>query len=99
MFYDLLRINLIFFHFIDKFRLNAGEHVFLFDISLPDFLPSTFQDDYGYVKYIAKVTIDISVGINQTNEIHFTVFSPFNLNNEPSLVVSDENIFFKFEVH
>lgn len=70
--------------------LNAGEHVYPFDVPLPDLLSSTFNDDYGYVQYTAKVTIDKPLGIDQTNEIYFQVFSPYNLNNEPSLVVSGD---------
>lgn len=70
--------------------LNAGEHVYPFEMSLPDLLPSTFYDEYGYVQYTAKVTIDIPLDIDQTNEIYFQIFSPYNLNNEPSLVVSGD---------
>lgn len=78
-----------FFFLIDKLRIKPGENVYPFNFSLPDLLPSTFHDEYGHVKYTAKVTIDKPRGKDESTEIHFKVFSPFDLNSEPSLAVSE----------
>lgn len=75
-------------YFIGESHLEVGEHVYPFNVSLPHQLPSTFNGEYGHVRYTAKVTIDIPWGKDKENETLFEVISPFNLNDEPSLSVS-----------
>jgi len=66
-------------------KLEVGEQVYPFNISLPHQLPSTFNGEYGHVRYIAKVTVDIPWGKDKETEKIFQVISPLNLNDEPSL--------------
>lgn len=71
--------------------MEEGEHVYPFNISLPQQLPSTFNGAHGHVRYSAKVVIDIPWGKDKEQETVFDVISPLNLNHEPSLAVSNCN--------
>jgi len=75
-------------YFLGKLLLKEGEHVYPFSVSLPDNLPSTFEEEYGRVQYTAKVVINIPWDIKKGKEIAFEVISTLNLNDEPSLAVS-----------
>ncbi|VVC26826.1 Arrestin-like, N-terminal,Immunoglobulin E-set,Arrestin C-terminal-like domain [Cinara cedri] len=66
-------------------KLEEGEHVYPFNISLPHQLPSTFNGEHGHVRYSVKVVIDIPWGKDKEKETIFEVISPLNLNDEPSL--------------
>lgn len=66
-------------------HLEEGEHVYPFSVSLPFQLPSTFNGEFGHVRYVAKVVIDIPWGKDKEQEKTFIVNSPLNLNDEPSL--------------
>lgn len=68
--------------------LLEGEHVYPFKVSLPFELPSTYKDEYGYVRYKAKVVLNMSRNSKIYKEIQFEVNSPINLNDEPFLAVS-----------
>ncbi|CAH1723965.1 arrestin domain-containing protein 3-like [Aphis gossypii] len=68
-----------------KLHLKEGEHVYPFSVSLPDNLPSTFEEEYGRIQYTAKVVINIPWDIKKGKEIAFEVISGLNLNDEPSL--------------
>lgn len=68
--------------------LKEGEHVYPFSVSLPDHLPSTFEDEYGHIQYVAKAVIKIPWDMKKGKEITFEVISSLNLNDEPSLAVS-----------
>jgi hypothetical protein len=68
--------------------LEAGEHVYPFNYSLPHQLPSTFNGKHGKICYIAKVKINIPWKKNIEKEIMFEIFSSINLNDDPSLAVS-----------
>ncbi|XP_060877415.1 arrestin domain-containing protein 3-like [Metopolophium dirhodum] len=68
-----------------KLLLKEGDHVYPFSVSLPDNLPSTFEEEYGRVQYTAKVVINIPWDIKKGKEIAFEVISTLHLNDEPSL--------------
>lgn len=66
-------------------KLEEGEQVYPFNISLPHQLPSTFNGEHGHVRYTAKVKVDIPWGKDKETEKIFQVIYPLNLNDEPSL--------------
>jgi hypothetical protein len=37
-------------------RLEAGQHVFPFTFILPQYLPASFEGQYGHVRYYAQVS-------------------------------------------
>lgn len=79
---------LLFTIFLGESHLEEGEHVYPFSVSLPFQLPSTFHGQFGHVRYVAKVVIDIPWGKDKEVEKTFEVISPLNLNDESYLAVS-----------
>lgn len=80
--------DLLFKLFLGESRLEEGEHVYPFSVSLPINLPSTFHGEFGHVRYVVKVVIDIPWGKDKELEKTFEVVAPLNLNDEPFLAVS-----------
>jgi hypothetical protein len=68
--------------------LPAGEHSFLFSMSLPNNLPSSFEGEYGYVRYTVKATLDRPWKFNHEVKATFTVLLHLDLNLDPLIKVS-----------
>ncbi|KAK2581691.1 hypothetical protein KPH14_002178 [Odynerus spinipes] len=66
-----------------ELEIQPGEHKFPFTCSLPANLPSSFESDYGHVRYTVKATLDRPWKFDQDVKAAFTVVSPFDLNQEP----------------
>lgn len=64
-------------------ELPAGENVYPFACSLPPNLPSSFEAQWGHVRYTVKATLDRPWKFDQEVKIAFTVVSNFDLNREP----------------
>lgn len=62
-------------------ELPAGSHSYPFTCALPPQLPSSFEGEYGYVRYTIKVTLDRPWKFDQDSKMAFTVISPVDLNN------------------
>ncbi|GFG28507.1 hypothetical protein Cfor_03631 [Coptotermes formosanus] len=63
--------------------LPAGEHSFPFSMMLPIHLPSSFEGEYGYVRYTVKATLDRPWKFDHEVKAAFTVLSHFDLNLDP----------------
>lgn len=61
-------------------ELPAGVHSFPFTCALPPQLPSSFEGEFGYVRYTIKVTLDRPWKFDQDTKMAFTVISPVDLN-------------------
>lgn len=61
-------------------ELPAGAHTFPFTCALPPQLPSSFEGEYGHVRYTVKVTLDRPWKFDQDTKMAFTVISPLDLN-------------------
>lgn len=61
-------------------ELAAGAHTFPFTCALPPSLPSSFEGEYGHVRYTIKVTLDRPWKFDQDSKMAFTVISPVDLN-------------------
>ncbi|XP_020282949.1 arrestin domain-containing protein 17 [Pseudomyrmex gracilis] len=66
-----------------EIEIQAGEHKFPFTCTLPPNLPSSFESDFGYVRYTVKATLDRPWKFDQDVKSPFTVILPFDLNQEP----------------
>ncbi|XP_057336058.1 arrestin domain-containing protein 17 [Microplitis mediator] len=66
-----------------EFELPIGEHFYPFNCALPQNLPSSFEHDYGYIRYTVKATIDRPWKFDHEVKTAFTVVSNFDLNKEP----------------
>uniref|UniRef100_A0A182PSY8 Arrestin_C domain-containing protein n=1 Tax=Anopheles epiroticus TaxID=199890 RepID=A0A182PSY8_9DIPT len=75
-------------HTIDFVRSNTdepivmepGRQIYRFDLQLPDVLPTSFEGDYGYIRYTARVVFERPWKFNLTYKIAFTVVNQLNLN-------------------
>ncbi|KRT81933.1 hypothetical protein AMK59_5013 [Oryctes borbonicus] len=66
-------------------ELPSGKHIYPFTCVLPPTLPSSFEGQYGHVRYTVKVVLDRPWKFDQETKAAFTVLSPFDLNMNPSL--------------
>lgn len=55
---------------------------------LPNGLPTSFEGDIGYIRYTARVVLDIPLWPDKHFEVPFTVIKAINLNDDPRLKVT-----------
>lgn len=75
-------------------ELPAGKNTYDITCALPPALPSSFEGEFGYVRYTVKVTLDRPWKFDQDSKMAFTVISPLDLNLNPSY---KEPLRFQFE--
>ncbi|XP_055604276.1 arrestin domain-containing protein 17 [Uranotaenia lowii] len=63
--------------------LPPGSHTYPFTCALPPTLPSSFEGEWGFVRYTIKVTLDRPWKFDQDVKMAFTVISPVDLNLNP----------------
>ncbi|CAH2049372.1 unnamed protein product, partial [Iphiclides podalirius] len=68
----------------NEIEIPAGKQVYNFTCALPPVLPSSFEGQYGYVRYTIKVTLDRPWKFDQETKIAFTVINTLDLNLNPS---------------
>lgn len=68
-------------------ELPAGTHSYPFTCALPPTLPSSFEGEFGHVRYTIKVTLDRPWKFDQDMKMAFTVISPVDLNVNPRVKV------------
>ncbi|XP_014210428.1 arrestin domain-containing protein 17 [Copidosoma floridanum] len=67
-----------------EIELPAGTHTYPFNYVLPPNLPSSFESDFGRIRYTAKAVLDRPWKFDQETKVAFTVVSHFDLNKESS---------------
>lgn len=79
-------------YFIDKcgkkFVLPAGKYSYPFRFQLPPSLPSSYEGEYGYVRYYIKAAIIKPWRMDHVTKTAFTVSSVLDLNSLPQASVS-----------
>ncbi|XP_011861149.1 PREDICTED: arrestin domain-containing protein 2 [Vollenhovia emeryi] len=73
-----------------EIEIQSGEHKFPFTCSLPTNLPSSFESDFGHVRYTVKATLDRPWKFDQDVKSPFTIVAPLDLNQEPRAAESVE---------
>lgn len=76
-----------------ELELPVGQHVYPFTCVLPPTLPSSFEGEYGYIRYTVKVTLDRPWKFDQEVKSAFTVISNVDLNVNVGLKVLLFHIF------
>lgn len=69
-------------------KLPSGQHNFPFQFMLPPTLPSSFEHQYGQVRYMLKATIDKPWKFDHHTKLPFTVVSLLDLNAIPEAPVT-----------
>ncbi|XP_058124043.1 arrestin domain-containing protein 17-like [Anopheles ziemanni] len=64
----------------DPIELPPGRQIYRFSIVLPNTLPTSFEGDYGYIRYTVRVIFERPWKIDLTYKIAFTVVNQLNLN-------------------
>ena len=72
--------------------LPAGEHSFSFSMMLPNHLPSSFEGQYGYVRYTVKATLNRPWKFDHEVKAAYTVLLHLDLNVDPLNRVSIEYV-------
>ena len=72
----------------NEIELTTGTHEYPFTCSLPTNLPSSFESDYGRIRYTIKATLDRPWKFDHETKMAFTVISALDLNELPSVSVS-----------
>ena len=67
--------------------MSSGEHEHSFEYELPQNLPSSFESEFGYIRYTAKAIFDFPWRFDQEIEHSFKVVSHYDLNTEPRAMV------------
>ncbi|XP_026741455.1 arrestin domain-containing protein 17 [Trichoplusia ni] len=68
----------------NEIEIPSGKQVYNFTCTLPPVLPSSFEGQYGYIRYTVKVTLDRPWKFDQETKMAFTVLNAFDLNLNPS---------------
>lgn len=68
-----------------EIELPSGTHTYPFTCALPPQLPSSFEGEWGHVRYTVKVTLDRPWKFDQESKMAFTVISPVDLNQNPRI--------------
>ena len=65
----------------------AGVHPYNFNFNLPQGLPSSFEGEYGYVRYECYAKIDRPWKFDHSTRVAFTVISHLDLNQEQNALM------------
>nr|XP_040225113.2 arrestin domain-containing protein 3-like [Anopheles coluzzii] len=64
----------------DPIEMAPGRQIYKFTFQLPTTLPTSFEGDYGYIRYTARVVFERPWKFDLTYKIAFTVVNQLNLN-------------------
>lgn len=74
---------------LGEHRLQPGKHEFPFTFPLPVNCPSSFEGEYGHIRYEMKVVVDRAFKFDQEKKIALRVIAPLDLNADPYASVSN----------
>ncbi|XP_055296146.1 arrestin domain-containing protein 3-like [Sitodiplosis mosellana] len=66
-------------------RLSPGTYSYTFQCLLPPNLPTSLETEYGYIRYTARVVLDVPTWSDKSFAVPFTVIKMVDLNNFPRL--------------
>uniref|UniRef100_A0A182MA48 Arrestin C-terminal-like domain-containing protein n=1 Tax=Anopheles culicifacies TaxID=139723 RepID=A0A182MA48_9DIPT len=64
----------------EPIMMEPGRQVYKFALQLPSNLPTSFEGDYGYIRYTVRVLFERPWKFDQSYKIAFTVVNTLNLN-------------------
>ena len=72
----------------ETFYLNPGVHQFPFQFTLPPNIPTSYEGQFGSIRYTIRAVISRPWRFNHEKVRIFTVNNPLDLNTEPNSLVS-----------
>ncbi|XP_013140773.1 PREDICTED: arrestin domain-containing protein 2-like isoform X2 [Papilio polytes] len=66
-----------------EYHLQPGKHELPFDCPIPGNCPSSFEGQYGHVRYEIKVVVDRAFKLDQEKIRRIRVIAPLDLNHDP----------------
>ncbi|GBP30310.1 Arrestin domain-containing protein 1 [Eumeta japonica] len=75
-------------------HLEAGDYSFDFQCPIPAHCPSSFEHEYGHIRYEIKVVVDRIFKLDKVKKMSIKVISPLDLNQDP---YCKEPLVFSFE--
>ena len=72
----------------ESFYLNPGVHQFPFQFTLPLSIPTSYEGEFGNIRYTIRAVISRPWRFNHEKVRIFTVNNPLDLNTEPNCLVS-----------
>ena len=77
----------------ETFYLNPGLHQFPFQFTLPLNIPTSYEGQFGSIRYTIRAVISRPWRFNHEKVRIFTVNNPLDLNTEPNSLVSHSELF------
>lgn len=74
-------------HMIGEVELAQGEYSYPFQCQLPPTLPSSFEGEFGHIRYTVKAVMDRPWKFDSDAKAAFTVVAPLDLNTVPQAKV------------
>lgn len=69
--------------------MAPGVYTYKFQCDLPKELPTSCEEKFGFIRYLASVHIVLQpLSVDKVHSVAFTVIKPYNLNAEPIFQVS-----------
>lgn len=85
---------------IADIKVEPGNYKYNFQCNLPAELPTSVEGGYGYIRYTARVVLDIPLWTDTEFKERFTVIKPLDLNQDPALhVITKISNDFKLSIH
>lgn len=79
-----------------KITLLRGTYCYPFQFQLPENIPSSFEGEYGHVRYTVKATIEKPKRFTHVTKTAFSVIGSLDLNTIPQIDVSFLNEMVKY---
>lgn len=78
-----------------RVQITEGQHTYPFSFQLPHNLPSSFEHNYGHVRYTVKAVIDRPWKFDHQSKCAFTVVAALDLNTHPEIRVRNHYSYFQ----
>lgn len=74
--------------FLGDHHIQPGHYDYPFVFQIPGNCPSTYEGEYGHVRYEIKIVVDKAFQFDQKKTVELRVIAPLDLNQNPYCKVS-----------
>ena len=69
----------------EELFLEAGDHSYDFEVTIPKNAPSSFEHRYAILRYSLQATVDVPRSLNTHVQNFITIINSLDLNDKPNL--------------